>query len=448
MIAKTRFCILGAGPVGALMSIFLARRGFDVTVYERRADMRRIDIPAGRSINFALANRGINALRKVNLMGEVGKHTIPMRGRMIHDEAGNVNLQPYGTKAEEVIYSLSRGEINKILMNAAESAGVRIEFNQRCENVDLANKTVVLVDERSGETQERSFEVIIGADGGGSALRKIIATDTDGEVTEDILGHGYKELHIQPGPGGTFQIDKNALHIWPRGGYMLIALPNTDGSFTATLFLPNEGDESFASLQTEKDIADFFNSRFADAVPLLADLTSSFLDNPTGLLGTIRCRPWHYRGDAVLVGDAAHAIVPFHGQGMNAGFEDCVALNACIERHGDDWQHVFADYEAERKPNADAIADMALENYVEMRDSVRDPKFLLKKELAWKLEALYPDSFIPRYSMVMFHLLPYAEAYRRGKIQAAILDELTSSVDKVEEVDLEQARRLIEERIF
>ena len=248
MIAKTSICLVGAGPVGSLMSVLLARRGFDVTVYERRPDMRRVDIPAGRSINLALANRGINALEKVGLMNEIGKHLIPMRGRMIHDEAGNVSLQPYGNKAEEIIYSVSRGELNKTLMNVAESAGVCIEFNQRCERLDLAHNKLLLVDESSGEAREDRYKVIIGADGSGSAVRNAITTVTAGDVREDILGHGYKELAIPSGPTGEFLLDKNALHIWPRGGYMLISLPNPGGSFTATLFLPNEGEESFASL--------------------------------------------------------------------------------------------------------------------------------------------------------------------------------------------------------
>jgi kynurenine 3-monooxygenase len=430
------------------MSILLARRGFKVTIYERRPDMRRVDIPAGRSINLALAIRGINALEKVGLMNEISRHLIPMRGRMIHDETGKLSFQAYGNKAHEVIYSASRGELNKALMNAAESAGVRIEFDMRCEHLDLTRKKLVLIDESTGETREDSYDAIIGADGGGSAVREAVNSLTDGEVVEDILGHGYKELTIPSGPNGEFLLDKNALHIWPRGGHMLIALPNPDGSFTATLFLPNEGKESFASLHSDESVNTFFSRHFADAVPLLANLAGSFHDNPTGMLGTIRCFPWHYRGDALLIGDAAHAIVPFHGQGMNAGFEDCVALDESIERHGAHWSTVFAEFEAERKPNAEAIADMALENYIEMRDSVRDPKFLLRKELAWKLESLYPASFIPRYSMVMFHQLPYAQAYRRGIIQTAILEELTTSAKTLDEVDFSRAKRLIEERLL
>lgn len=430
------------------MSILLASRGFNVSIYECRPDMRRVDIPAGRSINLALANRGINALEKVGLMNEISGHLIPMRGRMIHAETGKVSLQAYGNKANEFIYSAPRGELNKALMNAAESAGVHIEFDLRCEHLDLDRKTLLLVDDRCGETREAGYDVIIGADGGGSVVRDAIGTLTDGEVIEDFLGHGYKELTIPSGPNGEFLLDKHALHIWPRGGHMLIALPNPDGSFTATLFLPKRGKESFESLHSEDTVETFFNQHFADAVPLLANLAGSFRDNPTGNLGTIRCFPWHYRGDALLIGDAAHAIVPFHGQGMNAGFEDCVALDGCIERHGADWNNVFAEFEAERRPNVEAIADMALENYVEMRDSVRDPKFLLRKELTWKLEELYPDSFIPRYSMVMFHRMPYAEAYRRGIIQAEILEELTASAETVDEVDFARAKRLIEKRIL
>lgn len=447
MAADTAITIIGAGPVGALMSITLARRGFDVTVYERRPDMRRVAIPAGRSINLALANRGINALENVGLMDEVNLHLIPMRGRMIHHQAGELDLQPYGNKPDEVIYSVSRGELNKTLMNAAEAEGVTIHFNRRCESLDIAAGKLALVDEIGGERFAPPYGVIVGADGGGSVVREAIINATGGEVREDVLGHGYKEFSIPPGPDGGFKMDKNTLHIWPRGGFMLIALPNPDGSFTATLFLPNEGEDSFATLRTGDDVETFFNRHFADAVPLVANLTDGFFENATGMLGTIRCSPWRHRGDAVVMGDAAHAIVPFHGQGMNAGFEDCVALDLCIERYGDNWNQVFAEFEANRKPDADAIADMALENYIEMRDTVRDPKFLLRKELAWKLEELYPDTFIPRYSMVMFHLLPYAEAYRRGKIQAAILDELTESAASVDDVDFGQAEILMEKMI-
>jgi kynurenine 3-monooxygenase len=448
MTVGPSIAVVGAGPVGALLSIFLARRGFAVTVYERRPDMRRIDIPAGRSINLALANRGIHALEAAGLMAAVTPHLIPMRGRMVHHEAGGQQLQPYGNKPHEVIFSVSRNALNALLLSAAEAAGVAISFNRRCAGIDLSRNRLALVDEASGARREAPFDVIVGADGSGSAVRAAIAAATGGAVAEDRLGHGYKELAIPPGPDGAFRMEKNALHIWPRGGFMLIALPNLDGSFTATLFLPNEGADSFAALQTGEAVTAFFEARFTDAVPLLDDLAGSFLRNPTGTLGTIRCRPWHHRGNAVILGDAAHAIVPFHGQGMNAGFEDCVALDGCIDAHGGDWARVFAAFEGARKPDAEAIADMALENYVEMRDAVRDPAFLLRRELAWKLEALYPDIFIPRYSMVMFHLMPYAEAYRRGTVQAEILAELTASARALDEVDLGRARRLIEEKLI
>lgn len=443
MTDDTAITVIGAGPVGALMSIYLARRGFEVTVYERRSDMRRVAIPAGRSINLALANRGIDALENVGVMDEVAEHLIPMRGRMIHHEAGDADLQPYGNKPEEVIYSVSRGELNKTLMTAAEAEGVSLRFNQRCVSLDITARKLALIDETGGETQQIPYGVIVGADGSGSIVREAIIAATGGGLSEEVLGHGYKELSIPPGPDGGFLLHENALHIWPRGGFMLIALPNPDGSFTATIFLPNEGEDSFANLQTGEDVEAFFKKHFADTVPLVANLTESFFENPTGMLATIRCFPWRHLGDAVVIGDAAHAIVPFHGQGMNAGFEDCVALDKYIGRYGDDWNRIFAEFEEHRKPDAEAIADMSLANYIEMRDTVRDPKFLLRKELAWKLEERYPDLFIPRYSMVMFHLLPYAEAYERGKIQAAILDELTESATSVDDVDFSEADILI-----
>ena len=435
--------VAGGGPVGGLMAIFLARRGYDVTVYERRPDMRTQPVPAGRSINLALANRGIDALQRVGLMEAVTPHLIPMRGRMIHALDGATELQPYGNKPEEVIYSVSRGELNKIILDGAAAAGVGIHFDCSCTGVDLAKRTARLGDSPKGI----SCDVLIGADGAGSVVREAIVQATGGAVTEGILDHGYKELTIPAACGGGFAMAENALHIWPRGGFMLIALPNTDGSFTATLFLPNEGEESFSSLRGTVDVERFFARYFPDTAPLIPDLTEAFFRNPTGMLGTIRCFPWRYGGGAVVLGDAAHAIVPFHGQGMNAGFEDCVALDACIARAGGDWTAAFAAFERDRKPNADAIADMALENYVEMRDTVRDPKFLLKKTLAWKLEERFPDRFIPRYSMVMFHRLPYADAYRRGKIQAEILDELTRTATSLADVNFGRAETMIAERL-
>ena len=448
MSANRSIAIIGAGPVGALMGIFLARRGFDVTIFERRPDMRRVDLPAGRSINLALANRGINALDRLGLMTDVNDLLIPMRGRMIHGLDGAQQLQPYGNKPQEVIYSVSRAALNMILLKAAEAEGVIINFNQRCDHIDFENKKLAVFDAGGQQEQSIGIERVIGADGGGSIVRTAIAAQRKGAVDEQRLGHGYMELTMPPGPEGAFKLEKNALHIWPRGGFMLIALPNIDGSFTATLFLPHEGPQSFAALRTEAQVAAFFDTHFADAVPLIENLTGGFFDNPIGTLGTIRCDCWHHGGDALIMGDAAHAIVPFHGQGMNAGFEDCVALDQCLDELGDAWHGVFAAFEKVQKPNANAIADMALENYVEMRDSVLDARFRLKREIAWKLEALYPDHFIPRYSMVMFHLLPYSEAYARGKIQAQILDELARTAQTADDIDMDLAKQLIEKRIL
>ncbi|NQZ05716.1 MAG: FAD-dependent monooxygenase [Algicola sp.] len=453
--------VIGAGPVGSLTAIYLAQRGYQVSVFEKRPDMRNSNISAGRSINLALANRGIHPLNEVGLMDKIEKMLIPMNGRMVHDIQGNTNFQAYGQREHEVIYSISRGELNKLLMNEAQATGsVDIHFCEAVTDIDFEQKTVSFTNENSGETTTHPFELLIGADGSGSIVRKAIHQQLgskehseDGPFNRfDQLGHSYKELCIPAGKDKNFLIEKKALHIWPRGEYMLIALPNLDGSFTVTLFLPNEGENSFAELTTEESVTAFFKEQFADALAVIPTLAEDFFANPTGHLATVRCDPWHHANNTLLIGDAAHGIVPFHGQGMNCGFEDAGVLNQILDKFADNehdnWENVFAEYAAERQPNGNAIADLALDNYIEMRSSVADPKYLLKKELAFELEKRHPDHFIPRYSMVMFHLLPYADAQRRGVIQNEILNELTANATEVAEVDMDLADKLIGERLM
>jgi len=443
--------LVGAGLAGSLLAIYLARRGHRVTLLERRPDPRKAGASGGRSINLALANRGIGALDEVGVMASVRPALIPMVGRMLHDEQGQLRLIPYGNKPHEVIYSVSRGGLNAILLDAAEATGrVSIRFEETVSGVDFAGRRVRFTAGENLEPQTRLYEVLIGTDGSASAVRSSILERTGGRLDEEPLGHGYKELSIpalSSPTGGGFRMEKNALHIWPRGEYMLIALPNADGSFTATLFLPQQGEESFEALTTPDAVHALFERRFADAIPLMPRLVEDFFGNPTGHLETIRCEPWSFEDHALVLGDAAHAIVPFHGQGMNAAFEDCSAFDRCLENPNRPWSEVFADFERLRRPNTDAIADMALENYVEMRSTVREPKFQLKKDLSFRLEERHPGRFVPRYSMVMFHTIPYAEAKRRGAIQERILDELTSKATAVEEVDLAHADRLIAEQL-
>ncbi|HEY7378045.1 MAG TPA: NAD(P)/FAD-dependent oxidoreductase, partial [Steroidobacteraceae bacterium] len=419
--------IVGAGPAGSLLGILLARRGFPIAVYERRPDMRRESSSAGRSINLALADRGIHALEHAGVLDAVRPLMIPMRGRMIHDEAGHTTLQRYGQDDSEVIHSVSRAELNKLLLSELERiAKIEIQFNRNCRGLDFHADRLRLVDESSGQMQDVPAAPLIGADGAGSAIREAMLADGRTRASEEVLSHRYKELTIPAGPGGQHRMETNALHIWPRGGYMLIALPNVDGSFTVTLFLPAEGPESFAALASKDAVRQFFARRFADAQALIPDLAEEFFEHPTGTMVTVRAAPWKYADQALLIGDAAHAIVPFHGQGMNCAFEDCVTLDQTLDRY-EDWGRVFARVDHVRKPNADAIAEMALENYVEMRDSVRDPKFVLQKELSLELEQRFPRQFIPRYSMVMFHHeIPYAVAFERGRIQQEILNDLTA----------------------
>lgn len=434
--------LVGAGLVGPLLGVFLARRGYAITIYERRPDPRSASIAAGRSINLALANRGMVALERAGLLDAIRPILLPMAGRMLHDEKGQTTFLPYGHRPEEVIYSVSRNELNKRLLNAAEAEGVTIQFTRNCLGVDFHEQRLIL--NKAGDMPR--FRRLIGTDGSASKVREAILHVTGGRSVEEPLGHGYKELCIQPDKAGNSRMATGALHIWPRGEFMLIALPNPDATFTLTLFLPQTGPESFASLTTNHAVDDFFARYFPDAHALMRDLTTQFFSNPLGHLDTVRCDTWHYGDKALLLGDAAHAIVPFHGQGMNCGFEDAVALDQCLDGTNN-WEEIFAKFFALRKPNADAIADMALENYIEMRAIVRDPKFALKKALSFALEDCFGPRFIPRYSMVMFHTMPYAEAKARGAIQEEILDRLTANVDRLEDVDFAQAEALIKARL-
>jgi kynurenine 3-monooxygenase len=443
MSTKAPITLLGAGLAGSLLAVFLARRGHPVTVYERLPDMRKHEIPAGRSINLALAHRGIRPLEAVGLMPEVQKLLIPMRGRMLHDKSGATSLTPYGRTPSEVIHSVSRPGLNMLLMDAAEKAGARFHFGQRVTDVDFDTGHVSLVEEPGDRRHGIEAATVIATDGGGSAVRQALMRHRGVKVVEDILPHSYKELTIPAAADGSHRMEKHALHIWPRGGYMLIALPNLDGSFTVTLFLARDGAPSFAELERSGELQRFFATEFADALALIPDLVKDFSTHPTGIMGTVHADSWHAEDRALLLGDAAHAIVPFHGQGMNCAFEDCLVLDQCLETHGEDWAAVFSEFERLRRPNAEAIAAMALENYVEMRDAVRDPRFQLQKRLGFLLEERNPGLFVPRYSMVMFHHLPYAEASRRGAIQQRILDALTAGVKDLEEVDLARGDALV-----
>lgn len=443
---ESNVTLVGAGLAGSLLATYLGRMGHRVTLFEKRPDLRTTDISAGRSINLALANRGIKALREVGVMGAIEPLLIPMAGRMLHDESGATQLVPYGNKPHEVIHSVSRGGLNAILMDAAEATGnVEIQFGRPCLSADLEARELAVGSPDGGRSRHR-FEVLIGTDGSASAVREGILAHAGGEFHPEPLGHSYKELTLPPADGGGFRMAKNALHIWPRGDFMLIALPNPGGSFTVTLFLPNEGDESFAALTDRSAVRALFQKYFRDAIPFMPDFDDQFFENPTGHLETVRCWPWSH-GETLILGDAAHAVVPFHGQGMNCAFEDCSDLAACLSE-ATGWGEAFARVAAKRKPNADAIADMAIENYVEMRATVRDPLFQLHKEIGFALEERHPDRFVPRYSMVMFHTLPYAEAKRRGIVQKEILNELTrGGVQTVDGVDFDLAKRLVEEKL-
>ncbi len=417
--------IVGAGLVGSLLSIYLAQRGYSVQVFERRSDPRVGSAERGRSINLALSQRGWRALEEVGMAEEIRKQAIPMRGRMIHDLEGNLNFQPYG-KDDQAIYSVSRSNLNvSLIQKAASFPHVEFHFETRCNDLDLRQKTLLL--EKNGQETKISTEVLLGTDGAFSAVRMALQKTDRFDYSQTYLSHGYKELSILPTHEGTHRLEKNALHIWPRQQFMLIALPNLDGSFTCTLFLAFEGEVSFANLQTENQIMAFFKKYFADIIPLIPNLVQEFSQNPTSSLLTVRCSKWAHEQTAVL-GDAAHAIVPFYGQGMNAGFEDCRVLNELLEEQPSDWNKILQVFQNERIINANAIADLALRNFIEMRDSVIDDRFLLRKKIEAHLHTLFPQRWIPLYTMVTFSHIPYSEALRIGRKQ----DEIMAKVLKRE----------------
>lgn len=418
--------VVGAGLVGSLLAIYLAKRGETVEVYERRPDMRKANISAGKSINLALSDRGLKALRGVGIEQDIIDISIPMHGRMVHLTDGSVSFQPYGKEGQSIL-SVSRGELNRKLMTLAEShPNVTLHFNQRCTGVDLDAATCGFADDGTGEETVAQADTVYGTDGAFSAVRGRMQFTDRFNYSQQYLEHGYKELTIPPTADGGFRLEKHCLHIWPRGNYMLIALPNLDGSFTCTLFFPFEGERSFASLKTPEQVTAFFEEVFADAVPHMPTLVEDYFANPTASLVIVRCAPWNYKDKALLLGDAAHAIVPFYGQGMNCGFEDCTVFDELANTLWDDKETMFKRFSELRKPDGDAIADLALRNFIEMRDLVADERFLLRKRIEKVLNERHPTKWIPLYSMVTFSHMRYSDALAYGKNHDRIMEEVLS----------------------
>jgi len=419
-----KIAIVGAGLVGSLEAILLAKKGYQVEVFERRPDMRFVELSAGRSINLALSDRGWKALKMAGVDDKIMDTAIPMYGRIMHAVDGTLTNQPYG-KEGQAIYSVSRGGLNQTLMNIADQQdNVTFHFNKTCDDIDLNHNELHFTDTETHQTSTFKADRIFGTDGAFSAVRLRLQKTPRFDFSQSYLKHGYKELSIPPNADGTHKLDKNALHIWPRGEFMMIALPNMDGSFTCTLFFPFEGSPSFGSIRTEQDVLDFFNSTFADAVDLMPNLVADYFENPTSPLVTVKCAPWNYEDKIILMGDASHAIVPFYGQGMNSGFEDCSAFEEMSADFNGDWTKLFADFARERKPNGDAIADLAIQNFIEMRDKVADESFLLRKKIEKKVYSKYPEKWMPLYSQVTFSHIPYSVALAQGKKQEKIMDQI------------------------
>ncbi|MES2395394.1 MAG: NAD(P)/FAD-dependent oxidoreductase [Bacteroidota bacterium] len=450
-----KITIVGAGLVGSLLSIYLAKRGYHVNVFERRSDMRKAKMSAGKSINLALSDRGWKGLEGVGIADEIRKIAIPMYGRAIHHKDGSTAYQPYG-KDNQAIYSVSRAEINMRLMDLAEQQpNVKIHFNERCTTIERNKLNAHFENAESQNKSVFQSDLLFGADGAFAASRLNMQLTSDlFEYNQHYIEAGYKELIIPPGKNGEFLLEKNALHIWPRGSFMMIALPNMDGNFTCTLFLPFEGEKSFANLKTPEQIKAFFETEFADAIPLMPTYIDDFIKNPTSSLVTVKCFPWTFDNKIGLIGDAAHAIVPFYGQGMNCGFEDCVVLNDLIEKHDTAskglenfdaaWTKILSEYQNLRKPDADAIADLAIMNFIEMRDKTADPKFLLQKKIEAGFSKKYPDKWIPLYSMVTYSPdIRYSKAFNEGQRQESIMQKVMAMPEIEKKWDSEEVEKEI-----
>ncbi len=445
---KKNVTIIGAGLVGSLLSIYLAKRGYRVSIFERRPDMRKEKISAGRSINLALSDRGLLALDKVGLADAIKNISIPMHGRHIHNMDGSTAFQPYG-KEGQFINSVSRGTLNMKLMDLAEQHGVQIHFNHKCSAIDWKTN-MINIELPNFQLQTTNFELLFGSDGAFSAARMQHQLQHDKfNYSQYYIDCGYKELTIPPTAAGDFAMEVNALHIWPRKDYMLIALPNLDKTFTCTLFFPFEGPASFSNLTTKEKVQSFFETTFPDAIALMPDYVNEFFHNPTSSLVTVKCFPWVREDKFALIGDAAHAIVPFFGQGMNCGFEDCRVLDELIDQYGEDWTAILQQYQILRKPDGDAIADLAINNFTEMRDRTADPRFLLQKKIEARLHERYPDKWIPAYSQVTFSpQIRYSEALQRGQQQEAIMLEVMK-IDDIEHRwnDDQLHQQIIEQRV-
>jgi len=431
--------IIGAGLCGSLLALRLGQRGYNVTVYEMRPDLRKTDISAGRSINLAFSDRGNKAMKLVGIEDKVKALCIPMNGRMLHDKEGNTFLSNYSGRDHEYINSISRGELNGLLLTEAEKHdNVTIHFNKKCKSVDFENTTALFEDYDTKKEFIEDADTIIATDGAGSALRRSYYLERKFlfSFSQDYLTHGYKELSILPTENGGYKTYKNALHIWPRGDFMLIALPNLDGSFTVTLFLSYDGGEyNFNNLTTPEIVTEFFQKEFPDALDLMPNLVEDFFDNPTAPLGTVKCSPWHFKGNTLLMGDSAHAIVPFYGQGMNASFEDVVEFDAVLDAHEGDWNTIFTEYEKTRKKDTDAIADLAIDNFHEMKDHVGQAIFQEKRKIEMALEETFPEDYSSKYSLVTFNEhIGYREAMLRGRAQdKAILNMLADGIISTED---------------